>query len=229
MSKSGCWNVYKGIIHTSLDILGLVPLVGELADGTNAVFYLAEGDKVNASLSAISMIPVVGDAAGKGTKVTRKVLTWFKVGNRYFSSSARKAAYEVLFNDFGVKIADAIFDSRNSKLIRKAIDDAGKGLKEAWEAHHMIPKELIEEYDVIQNAIKQGFEFNKLDNLIPLEKATRHKGSHPLFTNRVRKKLDDLIQLYPRKQAKEILEMAVNDIKSAIDSQKTKHIEQIIF
>ncbi|MFN3785127.1 MAG: AHH domain-containing protein [Spirosomataceae bacterium] len=224
------WNVYKGIIHTSLDIIGLVPLVGELADGTNAVFYLAEGDKVNASLSAISIIPVVGDAAGKGSKVTRKVLTWFKVGNRYFSSPARKVAYEVLYNKYGgAKVADAIWDAANSKLIRKAIDDAGKGLSNAWEAHHMIPKELIEEYVVIQNAIKQGFDFNKIDNLIPLEKATRHRGSHPLFTNRVRIKLNKLMGDNPNKQAKEIVEMAVNDIKKAINTQNTKHIEQVVF
>jgi RHS repeat-associated protein len=45
-----------------LDILGLVPGVGELADGVNAAWYAAEGDYVNASLSAAAMIPGAGAA-----------------------------------------------------------------------------------------------------------------------------------------------------------------------
>jgi hypothetical protein len=52
--------------HTALDVIGLVPVVGEVADGANALWYTAEGDYVNAALSAAAMIPVAGWAATGG-------------------------------------------------------------------------------------------------------------------------------------------------------------------
>ena len=49
--------------HTILDVAGLIPVIGEAADGINAAWYTAEGDYTNAALSAAAMIPVVGSAA----------------------------------------------------------------------------------------------------------------------------------------------------------------------
>lgn len=49
--------------HTVLDVAGLVPVIGAPADGINAAWYLAEGDKTNAALSAVGMIPFAGEAA----------------------------------------------------------------------------------------------------------------------------------------------------------------------
>ena len=50
-------------LHTTLDVVGLIPGLGEIADGINAVLYLAEGDYTNAALSAAAMIPIGGQAA----------------------------------------------------------------------------------------------------------------------------------------------------------------------
>ncbi|MGW8890055.1 golvesin C-terminal-like domain-containing protein [Streptomyces sp. NPDC055749] len=58
--------------HLVLDVAGLVPVIGEPADGINALWYLAEGDTENAALSAAGMIPIAGWAA-TGAKVTGKV------------------------------------------------------------------------------------------------------------------------------------------------------------
>ena len=57
-------------IHKALDLLGCVPVYGELADGTNAVLYFAEADYVNAALSAGAMIPVAGYGAA-GIKIAK--------------------------------------------------------------------------------------------------------------------------------------------------------------
>jgi hypothetical protein len=43
-----------------------VPVVGEIADGANAAWYAAEGDYLNAGLSAAAMVPFVGWAATGG-------------------------------------------------------------------------------------------------------------------------------------------------------------------
>lgn len=50
-------------IQTGLDVVGLVPGLGEVADGINALIYLVKGDYLNASLSAAAMIPLVGTGA----------------------------------------------------------------------------------------------------------------------------------------------------------------------
>jgi RHS repeat-associated protein len=56
--------------HLGLDVVGLVPLVGEIADGINGTWYLAEGDYANAALSYTSMVPLYGYGASvvKGGK-----------------------------------------------------------------------------------------------------------------------------------------------------------------
>jgi hypothetical protein len=69
----------SGLGHLALDLVGLVPLVGEAADGINAAWYAAEGDYANAALSAAATIPGLGVTATlakhlrKGSGVVRGV------------------------------------------------------------------------------------------------------------------------------------------------------------
>lgn len=55
-------------IHAALDVVGLVPVLGEVADGTNALIYAGEGDYLNAGISAVGVIPGVGQAATIGRR-----------------------------------------------------------------------------------------------------------------------------------------------------------------
>jgi hypothetical protein len=50
-------------LHAVLDLAGLVPGFGELADGLNAIIYAAQGAWGNAALSLAGMVPVAGSAA----------------------------------------------------------------------------------------------------------------------------------------------------------------------
>jgi hypothetical protein len=76
------WDHKGAIGHGALDMVGVVDPFG-VADGINAVWYLAEGDKTNAAISAAGMIPYAGDAAKIG-----------KYG--YKGYKAAKAADEVI-------------------------------------------------------------------------------------------------------------------------------------
>ncbi|MGZ3142267.1 LamG-like jellyroll fold domain-containing protein [Lentzea chajnantorensis] len=62
-----------GLWHVSLDLLGLVPVVGELADGLNALFYAAEGKWLEAELSAAAMVPGIGIGATAGKAVAKTI------------------------------------------------------------------------------------------------------------------------------------------------------------
>jgi hypothetical protein len=50
-------------LQSALEIAGFVPVLGPFADAVNAGIYGIRGDWVNAGISAVSIIPVFGDAA----------------------------------------------------------------------------------------------------------------------------------------------------------------------
>ncbi|NYD39559.1 RHS repeat-associated protein [Actinomycetospora corticicola] len=78
---------WKDLGHAALDLAGLVPVVGEVADGANAAWYTAEGDYLNAGLSAAAMIPFAGWAAA-GVKGGIKVADAVEAGSRLAPEAA---------------------------------------------------------------------------------------------------------------------------------------------
>ena len=95
--------------HGVLDVVGLIPGVGEVADGINAGWYAAEGDYTNAALSAAAMIPFAGwgaTATKVGLKIAPKATKAIKSGTQIAKKS------KVL----------------NNKVGRFAVNDAGKFL-----------------------------------------------------------------------------------------------------
>ncbi|MFJ5765801.1 hypothetical protein ACIP9C_10570 [Lysinibacillus sp. NPDC093210] len=75
-------------LQVGLDLAGLIPVVGEVADGLNGIIYAARGDKLNASLSFAAMIPVAGNAAtagkwiNKGANATKDIAEGVKNANK---------------------------------------------------------------------------------------------------------------------------------------------------
>ena len=69
------WKQAEGAfdIHTILDTVGFVPVIGEPADLVNGLIYAAEKDYINAGISMAAVIPVVGDA-GKAVKYGAKAI-----------------------------------------------------------------------------------------------------------------------------------------------------------
>lgn len=60
-AEKGWWKSWGStVVHSVLDVAGLVPVFGEAADLANAGIYAAEGDYVNAGISAAAAIPFVG-------------------------------------------------------------------------------------------------------------------------------------------------------------------------
>ena len=63
ISQSGGGWSFSDIGHLTLDVFGMVPVVGNAADGINAAWYLAEGEYLDAALSSIALLPGIGQAA----------------------------------------------------------------------------------------------------------------------------------------------------------------------
>ena len=62
ITQSGNGWSFDTIGHITLDVLGMVPLVGNAADGINAAWYAAEGEWLDAALSSMALIPGIGQA-----------------------------------------------------------------------------------------------------------------------------------------------------------------------
>ncbi len=107
-------------IHTVLDVAGFIPVVGTAADLINAGLYAAQGDYVNAGLSLVSAVPVIGDAAGalgKGGKVLGKAVT---KGGKVLGKAVTKG---------GKALGQAV--TKSGKVLGKAVTKGGKALGQA--------------------------------------------------------------------------------------------------
>ena len=109
-------------IQGGLDAVGLVPGVGEIADGVNGVISLCRGDFVAAGLSFVSMVPVVGDAIGKGGKAVKNI-----VKNADEIAGATKRVFWTGMGDNGTKAANWV--KKNSGITLE-MTDVGKNLPE---------------------------------------------------------------------------------------------------
>jgi hypothetical protein len=86
-AEKGWWSNASPWVHGGLDVLGFVPGLGAIPDLINAGIYAAEGDAVNASLSAVAAIPFAGDAIKGGVLIG-------KGGHHLGTEVAHKAAKE---------------------------------------------------------------------------------------------------------------------------------------
>ena len=105
-------------LHIALDIAGLVPVLGEVADITNGVIYTLEGDGINAAFSFAAVIPIAG---------------WFATGAKYatrtiIGASGRKITLKYIVNSAG----EIAFGRRGQ--LRTVIKPPAN-----HQAHHIIP------------------------------------------------------------------------------------------
>lgn len=112
MEKAGAWLATEEGRHTALDGAGIFL---EPADAVNALLYLLEGDRGNAVLSGISIIPMLGDYLGKGGKGVLKAADLAKL-KRY-----RKVA----------RVLDSL--ELFIKVPREELEEARKWIRKSWD------------------------------------------------------------------------------------------------
>ncbi len=200
-------------LHMTLDGLGFVPGVGELADGTNAIIYTAQGDYLNASFSTISLAPIAGDLAAKGFKYALKAAGY---EGKAFKSLGGATKWIKNAMDKGFKVADALQDPRVA--LQKALGTMGSGKA----AHHLIPVEMLEKNKYIQQAVEQGFDFNGVVNGLGLG-SDQHSGRHPkAYIAGIEKMVEAARAVMPKASAKEVMGNVAGDLKKMLDGTGKK-------
>ena len=105
-------------VHLGLDIAGMIPVVGIVADGLNAGLYLLEGDATNAALSGAAMIPFAGLAAGGGKLISR--------GGRAFMRGLGIAGSKASDLIAGIAKRVAMLTARNADQLATALSNNAK-------------------------------------------------------------------------------------------------------
>lgn len=90
-AEKGWWTSASPWVHGGLDVLGFVPGLGAIPDLINAGIHAAEGDAVNASLSAVAAIPFAGDALKGGVLIGKGINKAGVQGGREVSERAARA------------------------------------------------------------------------------------------------------------------------------------------
>jgi len=135
--KKSWWSKWGDVVHTGLDILGAVPVVGIVADGANAAIYAAEGDYVNAAISgasaAANLIPGGGAAMKAGKAAVAVGKTVAKEGAEALAKTAAKEVAEKAAKEAAEKAAKEAAEKAAKegaeKAAKKAGSDAGGGVK----------------------------------------------------------------------------------------------------
>ncbi|HSX60853.1 MAG TPA: RHS repeat-associated core domain-containing protein [Tahibacter sp.] len=131
--KKSWWSKWGDVVHTGLDILGAVPVVGIVADGANAAIYAAEGDYVNAAISgasaAANLIPGGGAAMKAGKAAVAVGKTVAKEGAEALAKQAAKEAAEKAAKEAAEKAAKEGAEAAGKKTAKNAGSDAGGGVK----------------------------------------------------------------------------------------------------
>ncbi len=154
--ETGWWGRWgSAVAHGVLDVVGLIPVVGEVADGANALIYLAEGDTVNAALSAAAMIPGAGMAA-TGAKYAKKAGTAvegaIKGGRETAEHAGKKEAGEAAA-ERGTKKAQGSGGGKDKGKPKKTGE---KGKCGEWLAKQDMMQEGFDEVVTVQNNSGHG-------------------------------------------------------------------------
>ena len=155
----------KGLdqLQLVLDIIGFIPVVGDIVDIINAVIYYFRGRNFEAALSLIAVIPIVGSVIKWGAKGALKV-----------GKSATKVGGELLtkgFNKLGVtkalfkkgKSGVKEFESVLQQLVdKKVLDAADLKWLSTSDALNVISQKISKSRSVFKKYLSKE-QFNMLD------------------------------------------------------------------
>lgn len=175
-----------------LDVVGLIPGIGEFADLANSLDYARKGDYLFSALSLVSIIPELGDLVGKGGKVAIALSKLGKSG-KAISKAGQAAAKNKKFtdtSDYIVKLKkvltanqdliDSVFEKAaeidNKELqehlprIKEAVD---LFIREAEEVEAAVDEAVLRE--CVRELLNEGVEFRTLDSPLTYSRASNVK------------------------------------------------------
>jgi len=176
-----------------LDVVGFIPGAGEVADGINLLISLIRKDFIGVGLSAISMIPAVGDIVAKPIK--------FAIKGASNTGDVAKLAQK-----FSPKVKSII--SKNAPTVLKQLDNPSlvkkveSGIQKALESK-MVPGWVSKEITPLiqKGVVKQCFEVGS--NLLKtISQSISQQATQQVAKKEISKQASDAITTGVRKTAR---------------------------
>ncbi|MED4567968.1 HNH/ENDO VII family nuclease [Brevibacillus agri] len=142
--KSG-WGSFLDGVQLALDVVGLIPGVGEIADLPNAGISLARGDYAGAALSLAACIPFAGWAAtgaklaGKATKALKAT----KTGSKVLKATEKASDVIKKVTDVSQAAIGKVVTTARKMEEKLGIIEAVKKMKDAIHKRIMAAKEAV--------------------------------------------------------------------------------------
>jgi hypothetical protein len=209
---SNWWDQYGEWVHGALDAVGFIPGLGEVADGLNGLIYLGEGRYLDASLSVMAMIPLIGDLgkAGKwtlkaGQEIVETAVT--KVVKEVAEEAVEKVTKELLeegtekiLKESGEELIEEFVKEAGEELVEKVAketleESAEKVIKEAGEeavvaVSEKVTKEVAEE---VSSSVPKGTFIEEI-----IEETPKHIDKGPLIKSLKEQYGDEVLDVIQR-------------------------------
>lgn len=141
-------------LHTTLDVLGLIPVGGNAFDGINTVYYIIEGNYVDAALSGAAMLPIIGEVSASG-KVAKTIGTiTIDTATGTVEKASKELTKEIVKKEISnnlTKVGEAIVDNADNYA-----DDVVKGAVKAARSSSITLSEAIYNGEVIVKESYRG-------------------------------------------------------------------------
>jgi len=207
------WDTYKEAIQWTLDIIGLVPFLGEPADLLNGVIYYIEGDGISATVSVASSLPFLGYITS-GPKIG------FKVIQSASDIQTKQVIRWILDKEGFITFGD---QSQLRKLFPNILPTE--------QAHHIIPWS-IQKHPIIQEAAKSKNAFHMNERLNGIPVASWRNQSHEIYNSLIFSRLEQIKKDFPGKDPdfyyQKVIEL-INKAKIAIEANPNLPLNQITF
>jgi hypothetical protein len=160
------------VIHLALDLLGLIPVYGEIFDGVNAFIYLMEGDDEMAAVSLAAMVPILGISATvgkfgiKAAKATKVGLSVEKTALKISAKAVETAGVKGIAKALSAA-TKAVARAESSKIAQLGVSLLKGGVKTAIEIELQgLLKEIIQDFiSVFREWSKDEFKDDGFDTL----------------------------------------------------------------
>jgi hypothetical protein len=202
---SDAWEKYGEWVHGALDTVGFIPGLGEIADGLNGVIYLAEGHHIEAGVSLLAMIPLVGDL-GKAGKWT------VKIGQEIVEEVVEKVVKEGAEELIEKAIKETV-----EEVSEKIVKEAGEELAEK------IGKEALEE--AAEKTVKKAGETLVTASVKDVVGKTTKEATNEV----VAKVASNTVSVTPKVLAKDVSESIVKEtVKETVELVNKETVQHVL-
>jgi hypothetical protein len=234
--SSELWDEYGEWVHGSLDAVGFIPGLGEIADGLNGLIYLAEGRYIEAAVSAMAMIPILGDLgkAGKWTlKAGKEILEEAveKVAKEAAEELLEKVAKETV-EEIGEKIIKETSEELATKVARDTLEEvaeeaAEKTLRETSEVlTTKITKESVEA--TTEKVVKETSEELAEKAIKETSEKTTKEVTENVVTKTANDTTEELTSAGNKVLSKEAKETLVEQVLEKVDDKTAALVRSVV-